>query len=373
MVASLAIGEGARRAALADIGALGIDNVFVRAVADRGASDEAAAAPELTMADATAIDAGIGGVEMVATGRFTRAEVSVGDRHATASVAGVGPAWFRLANVECARGRCLADEDARRSRRVAVLGASLAAALAPRGDPVGLSIATGGQFYEVVGVLQASDRRPGAAALQAFNPDEAVMVPVAVMDTTLGEGDRADRVSEIAIRAAGGTDVAVVGASVARVLARRHPDASDRYELVVPRELLRARLRAQRTFDAVLLATGVIALLIAGVGIMNVMLASVTERRQEIGVRLAVGARQRDVVAQFTVEAGMLCLGGGACGVPLGAALSWAVSLFAGWPVAISVSGVALALVLAASVGLAFGIYPAYLAASNDPVEALRA
>jgi putative ABC transport system permease protein len=372
VVASLAVGEGARRAAMQDIAALGIDNVFARAVAGADNPRARAAAPELTREDAAAIQSGIAGVEGVAVTRFTRAEIVAASRTAAAAVAGVSTGWSRLANVGCARGRCLAAEDERASRRVAVLGPSLAMALAPGRDPIGLSVAVNGEVLEVVGVLQATERRASAAALQAFSPEDAVLMPISVMDAKLGEGDAMDRVSEIGVHVAQGSDVSAVSAAVEGLLRRRHPGAGDRYELVVPRELLRARLRAERTFDAVLFATGLIALIIAGVGIMNVMLASVTERKQEIGVRVAVGARRADVVAQFTLEAGLLCLAGGLIGVPLGGALSWEVSVLAGWPVTISPGGVGLALALAVAVGLAFGIYPAYLAASTDPIDALR-
>jgi putative ABC transport system permease protein len=371
VVASLAIGEGARRSAMADIGALGIDNVFVRAVAHADGPKSPSVAPELTIDDAFALS-GVSAIDEAASVRLVRGEVVAGTRRASAQVAGVTENWSRIANVDGVRGRWLTGEDVRTSRRVAILGSALARTVGADRDPIGLSISVNGEFFSVVGVLDASKHSAGAIALQSFGADAAVVVPISAMDQSLGAGDAIDRVSEVIVRAEPRSDVERVAKSVAGLLARRHPGATDRYELVVPHELLQARLRAQRTFDSVLLATGCIALIIAGVGIMNVMLASVTERRQEIGVRLAVGARRRDVVMQFTLEAGLLCLAGGALGVPLGALLSWIVSAFAGWPEAVSAGGVGLALVLAMSVGLAFGIYPAYLAASNDPVEALR-
>jgi ABC-type antimicrobial peptide transport system permease subunit len=209
--------------------------------------------------------------------------------------------------------------------------------------------------------------------LQSFNPDESVLVPASVMDARIGEGDAIDRVSEIVVRVVKGADPAAVSVAVAALLRRRHAGAADRYEMVVPRELLRARLRAQRTFDAVMLATGFIALVISGVGIMNVMLAAAAEREPEIGVRRAFGARRMDIVQQFALEAALLCLAGGVAGIPVGGLLAWTVSLLAAWPVALSAGSVSLALALAVGVGLAFGIYPAYRAASTDPIVALRA
>ena len=369
VVASLAVSEGARRAALADIGVLGIDNLFVRSAsaADRNGRS---LAPVLSRRDAEALLTLVRGVESIAVSRLTRAEVRHQGRAATAAVAGISATWTDLVSLTCEQGRCLSIDDERSSRRVAVVGAALSRRILPSGDPLGSLISIGGQPFRVVGVLPPAERGSGSS-LQPFSPDDAALVPWTVMDLPLGQGDDVQRVSEIGVRLRKGVSAVDVAAEITALLARNVPGGKG-FELVVPRELLRARLQAQRTFDAVLLATGLIALIISGIGIMNIMLASVTEREQEIGVRRAIGARRWHIVAQFAVEAALLCLAGGLTGVPLGAGLSWIVALLAGWPVALTPVSIALALLLAAVAGLVFGIYPAQRAASIDPIEALR-
>ena len=367
VVTALAIGEGARRSALAEIGVLGLDNVFVRSSAGT-----AAAAPALSLGEARVIAASVDGVVAAAGSRTVQTEMTAASRHAPAALVGVSPAWRVVFDLDLADGRWLVDGDDRAGRRVAVIGAELARALFGAADPIGERVSAGGAWYAIVGRLRDRSAAAGRSAIPRVDTGRALIVPLSAMDVSLGAGDTVDRVQEIAIRLTGAAAVERAAGLLPRLLARRRLDAG-RYELIVPRELLRARLRAQRTFDTVLLAIGALALAISGIGIMNIMLASVAERTQEIGVRRAFGARRAEILAQFALESAVLCTAGGLAGVPLGAALSGIVALAAGWPVSVSIPSVVLAVALACVVGVAFGVYPARVAASIQPIDALRA
>lgn len=402
VVTALAIGEGARRVALDEIGALGIDNLFVRAVRASSASGEAHAgtaaplprAPTLTLDDARAIERRVADVKAVAAVRRARVEIANGSRRVSGSLLGVTTTWPRIASMYVERGRALNERDQRDRRRVGILGHALAMALFPAADPVGREVRAGDTWFRVIGVLDdASGRGTRRGTIQQHDPGLALIVPLAAMDISLGMGDAPDRVEEIVVQAADANAVSRVAASIDRALRRRAGHASTSasaspstpasasissstseppYEIVVPRQLLQARLRAQRTFTIVLLAVGGLALLISGIGVMNVMLGSVIERTHEIGVRRAFGARRRDIVTQFALEAVALCLAGGLVGVPLGAVLATLVARLAGWPTALSLFAIVVALGTATAIGLLCGIYPARLAARLDPAAALR-
>jgi putative ABC transport system permease protein len=368
IVTALAIGDGARRAATSEIGALGVTNLFVRRTQPAESNDKRRTAPAspLTLGDARAI-AALPGVVQVATTRGSKVDAVGAGRSAQVPLVGASRSWDRYAGVSLASGRWLSADDERGSRRVAVVGASIAAELL--GGRTSGRIRAAGDWFTVIGVL--TPRGTGRQALAGIDVDRALVVPMSAMDVSLGADDRIDRVDEIALTVGGAGEVERVAALVRSLVERRR--IGEDVDVVVPRELLAARLRARRTFDVVLLALGALSLLISGIGIMNIMVANVTERTPEIGVRRAVGATRRDILAQFAAEATLLCVAGGAAGVPLGGVAAAVVSAAAGWPVAISPASIALALLLAIGVGLGFGLYPARAAAAVQPIDALRA
>lgn len=374
VVTALAIGEGARSAALSEIGALGIENVFVRATAPpppAGVRPQRPPAPVLSLADVRVIGDTLPAGTAVAAARIARVEANAGSRRAMIALAGVTASWRDIAEPQLAAGRWLTSDDERTHRRVAVIGGHLARELFAGAAPIGSRVRAGGTWYYVIGVLREKAGSETPPAMLSLDTDRSLLVPLSTADVSLGEGDASDRVQEISVRANGAGEVEGTATVVAALLGRRHAGAT-RYEMIVPRELLQARLRAQRTFNGVLAGVGALALLISGVGIMNIMLASVAARVQEIGVRRAFGARRDEIIAQFAIEAATLCVAGGAVGLPLGALLSWIVAIAVGWPVRVSLFAVMAALILATGVGLVFGVYPARVAAAVDPIEALR-
>lgn len=373
VVTALAIGEGARSAALAEIGSLGVDNVFARAVVPaRVEGAREASAPLLSLADVRVLSTALPPGTAVSAARVARVEATAANRHAEATLAGVTHAWQRIAEPELSAGRWFTIDDDASRRRVAILGDALARDLFAGGAPVGARVSAAGTMFFVIGVLHERSSGTARQTAESLDLDRTVLVPLGAMDVTLGAGDQPDRVQEISVRARAGDDVISLARQVGVLLERRHPGRPV-FALVVPQELLRARLRTERTFAAILAGIGILALISSGVGIMNIMLANVLERTPEIGVRRAFGARRPDILAQFALESALLCAAGGVAGVPLGALMAGAAAWAGGWPISISLVSVLVAVALATAVGVGFGLYPAHVAAAIQPVDALRA
>jgi len=364
VVAMSSVGEGARRETLAQIGALGIDTVTVRG--RRGAEGPPAG---LRLVDAESMRRVVPGVTAVAPVRVATLEAEAGGRRAEAIAIGTTPPFREAARLDLAAGRFLADLDVSDRKRIAVLGASLARALFPLGSPLGERFRLGGDWYDVVGVLEgrASPRGRGSA-IRSRDLNRAVVVPLPALDR--GADPRPDGIDEVVLRVASPEQV-MPAAAVTRSLLGRVGGGDD-LEILVPREILRQRERAQRTFNVVTGAVAGISLLVGGIGIMNIMLASVAERMREVGIRRALGARRRDVAAQFLTESALLTVAGGVIGGGLGVAGSIAIQRFAGWPTAIHPWMLVVALLVALTVGIGFGLYPAWHAARLEPMEALR-
>jgi putative ABC transport system permease protein len=367
VVAMSSVGEGARRETLEQLGALGMDSVTLRA---RRSSSAASSPPGvLRLRDAGSLARVV--PHVVATAPVREAELSAeaGGRRADAVALGTTPDYARAARLGIAAGRFLAPLDLQDQKRVAVLGASVAATLFPFGPACGERILLGGDWFQVVGVLQGrSSARGRSTAIRTRDVNRAVFVPLPALDR--GADPRPDGVDEIVIRVDDPRHV-TAAAEAAKALVERTGGGAP-FDVVVPREILRARERTQRIFNVVTGAIAAISLLVGGIGIMNIMLASVAERTREVGVRRALGATQRDVAAQFLAESSLLTAAGGVLGALLGAGGAALIQRLAGWPTALSPLMLTLALLTAIAVGVGFGSYPAWLAARLEPMDALR-
>ena len=365
-----AVGEGARREAVAQIGSLGIDTLTVRARPAAGvASTPGSVAPTgLRMREADAVQAVVPNLVATAPVREASLSAEAGGRATDASVVGTTAAYRDAARLRLSAGRFLTDLDVEDRKRVAVLGASIANTLFPFEAPVGQRLALGGDWYDVVGVVEGrAVSRARTGPIRSRDVNRAVFVPLAALDRGSG---RADSIDEIVLRI---DDSERVGASaeVARRVIQRTTGGAP-IDVIVPREILRQKARTQRIFNVVTGAIAAISLLVGGIGIMNIMLASVAERTREVGIRRAVGAARRDIAAQFLVESSLLTSAGGVIGAVVGVAGSMAIQALAGWPTALSPGMLLAGLVVALAVGIGFGFYPAWHAAHLEPMEALR-
>jgi len=367
VIAMMSVSEGAAREALAQVEALGLDNLVARSQVSgaaagqkglqAGDADQLAALVPLVRETSPLIDRFL---------KITRAEKS-----AMARVLGVDASYQTILRLSLARGRFLSPADQRAVARTAVLGGSLARQLFGFRDPLGERVRVADDYYEVVGVLRERGRDPTTGGTLAWHDiDEVVLVPFPTLSGRTFDIAPQQPADEIWLQIADGERSEELAAIVAHVLHGRPGGRA--FNLVVPRELLAQRYRTQRTFSIVVGSIAALALIVGGIGIMNIMLTSVIERTREIGVRRTVGATRRDVTIQFLIEALMMTLGGGALGIVVGVGVSFGITAFAGWSTRVSPFAVVLAFAVSFVVGLVFGLYPAMKAAALEPVDAMR-
>jgi putative ABC transport system permease protein len=269
------------------------------------------------------------------------------------------------------RGRFLSVTDERSLASTCVLGAVAAQQLFGGRDPIGQTIRVATAYYDVVGVLDERGAKPqGGNALAWHDFNEAVLVPLPVLTGHSLDIEPGQRVDEVWLKVGEAARADELGRLLQHALERSHKTAE--FSVVVPRELLAQRYRTQRTFSVVVGSVAALALIVGGIGIMNIMLTSVLERTREIGVRRTVGATRRDVTIQFLIEALMMTIGGGALGIVVGVGVSFGITAFAGWSTRVSPFAVVLGFAVSFVVGLVFGLYPAMKAAALEPVDAMR-
>jgi len=412
VIAMLAIGRGAEAEILEQMRLLGSNNILVAPYVEQeeGAAEEEDSkqpkrfSPGLTYLDAAALARHIPGVETVSAEIVMNSVITREGRRRSGKIVGVDSSYFRLLNMALASGAHFTHEQMAQGRPVAVIGHGVRSRFFTTEEPIGKTIKVGDTWLTVVGVLadrQVAGENTERLGLRDVGMD--VFVPIHTMllrfrdraqvtqaeieaasqpaqfgaDTAeISDEQRAERnnyhqLDRVVVRVADSRQVPQVADVVRRMLTRRHNNVVD-FEVTVPELLLKQEQRAKTIFNVVLGAIASISLIVGGIGIMNIMLASILERIREIGVRRAMGATQKDILAQFLAEAVLISVAGGVAGILVGAGLALGIERFAGIRTMVSVASVVVAFGVSLTVGLVFGIVPAWRAAKQDPVVCLR-
>jgi putative ABC transport system permease protein len=369
VIASMAIGAGAQAAVMKQIESLGANLIVITpgSIVSGGVQLGSGSRTTLKLADVTAITQNVLDVSGVAPVSQINTQVIAGGSNWFTSVAGTTPPFLSVQNWTMAQGTFFTDEDVRRVAKVAVLGSTVASNLFPAGGAVGSLVVIKNVPFRVLGVL-ASKGQSGFGRDQ----DDQVVVPITTHQERLtGQS----YVNTIAISASDPDSVAGVIDATERLLRLVHhltPTQGDDFTIRNIANVQQVRMATASTQALLLAAVAVVSLIVGGIGIMNIMLVSVTERTREIGLRMAVGGRGRDILLQFLIEALTMASAGGLIGVGLGIGISFLVSMLGHWPTVISGFSIFLGFVSAAFTGVVFGYYPARRAAALDPIDALR-
>lgn len=410
VIAMMAIGNGARQEILEQIRMVGVNNIIIKPETvdqDEGESAEGKQAgkgkfsPGLTLADAEAIRITLPLIALSSPQVIYDTDVVRAGRRKQARLSGIHPDYFSIFNLTTSNGRFFSQIHIENASAVCVIGADVRARFFPDEDPIGKRLKAGTVWLTVIGILEHNPSSGGLSEMGIENHNENIYAPFstvllrfrdrsAITASSLKRGN--DEEQAVILGSVSGGSAAEEGGHqldriiaqmedasqlkparevIERMLLRRHQQVKD-FSVSIPEMLLKQEQRTREIFNIVLGAIAGIALLVGGIGIMNIMLASVMERIKEIGVRQAMGARRKDIIFQFLAESTLISIGGGIIGVILGIALSRLIMEVAGILTIISLWSVLLSFLVSAAVGILFGFMPARKAAQQDPVVSLR-
>ncbi|MDH5475457.1 MAG: ABC transporter permease [Cyclobacteriaceae bacterium] len=414
VIAMLAIGAGAQEEILEQIKLVGVNNIIVKPIIEQtdenveeelGEKEKKKFSPGLTLRDVEAVKKIIPNITKVSPEILLETHIIKGGKRRSAKLVGVEPAYFQISNFELQDGSMFNEQQLIKGEPVCIIGKSVSTKFFPTENPVGKQIKCGNQWLRIIGVLKErliSESSISNLGIRDYNMDvytplQTVLVRYENRDLITQQmiesanrgggmmffgndgGDNSDnskttnyhQIDRLVVQVEETEKLNPTADIVSRLLKRRHYDVVD-YEITIPELLLKQQQRTKSIFNFVLGAIAGISLLVGGIGIMNIMLASVMERIKEIGLRLSIGAKKDDIIIQFMCEAVMISISGGIVGVILGVSMASIVSNFADIPTIITFSSILLSFGVAATVGLIFGITPAKKAAEQDPITSLR-
>ena len=374
VITMLAVGEGAKRQVAEKLKSLGTNMlvIFPGAVTSSGVRLGAGSRNTLTEGDARAIQDEVAHVLAAAPGLRGTGQVVNGNLNWSTLIYGIGPEYLTARDWRILRGRALDENDVRASAKVALVGQTVAQMLFGGTDPTGETIRVKYVPFTIVGLLDAKGQNANGQ-----DQDDVILIPISTArGRILGQAQgRGLTVGHIYVKMRDGADMKLAETRVEALLRQRHrlqADQDNDFNIRNLSEVVEAEQAASSVLSGLLAAVASVSLLVGGIGIMNIMLVSVTERIREIGIRLAVGARPRDILTQFLAEAAMLSLLGSLVGIALGVGGSLALAHFAGWEVVLQGRAVFMAVASASVIGVFFGWYPARKASRLAPIEALR-
>ena len=369
VVAMVGIGNGAKAQVEAQIATLGqnVILIFPGSSFSGGVQSGAGGVGTLKLDDAKAIAAEVVGVVAVSPGTRITSQLGFGNQNWSSSVAGEAPEYFDIRQWEITAGAGFSEQDVRSSAKVAVIGATVARQLFGEEDPIGEIMRVRNVPFQVIGLL-----KPKGTSIMGTDQDDVVVVPYTTAMKRLSGGTNLRMIS---VQCASEDLTQAVVDGITSLMRQRHRLGLDRENDFMVRsqqEIAEMATATSRVLRVLLGAIASVSLIVGGIGIMNIMLVSVTERTREIGIRIALGAHGADIMKQFLIEAVTLSSLGGLLGILLGLGTSTMLSRFAGWPTLTSADAIIVAFLFSAAVGVFFGLYPAKKAAALDPIDALR-
>lgn len=378
VVAMLAITAGAQKEMMSYIDLLGVNNIIIEAkeAADRNELQQRrVVSPGLTFRDFRAIAENVPGIEAsTPRKRFKPLKILPKPSQEPPLLIGVEPDFLEINSLKIIEGRFFNEDDNAHSAPVCVLGESAKVNLLGYDPAEGKYVKINDTWLQVVGVLaQQATADSDVEGLEVVGNNNLVIAPLNTVMRRFEDNNSylKDEIDGIYLKVLPNTDSIETASVVNAILSTTHKDAGD-FNVVVPAGLLEQKRRTQFTFKVVMICIAGISLLVGGIGIMNIMLATVLERTREIGIRRAIGARQADIIRQFLMEAVLISIVGGVIGIIFGFTLSRVIAAAAGWSTVVTATSIAVAFGVSVGIGLVFGIYPAVQAAKLDPIEAIR-